>query len=163
MLSLFSHCHISVYAFPLPRSLIIFSPYLLAPLSLNAAGGQTDAHKWSCQSVHCDDNDDEWHGWWLARLPGQIWPNIRQTAPVGYRTVAVQCVTKACWAYWPILGHQLSHYMLAHVNSPVYLVMTIYMIPQWFQFICNNLKSGFCNVRDKMHMHPVASLLDASS
>lgn len=81
----------TVFHYPL-----IFSPHLLVSLSLNAAGGQGDAHKWSCQWVFCDDNDDEWHGWWLARLPGQIWPNVRQTAPVGYRTAVLYCVRKAC-------------------------------------------------------------------
>lgn len=93
---------------------LIFSPHLLVSLSLNAAGGQTDARKWSCQWVHCDDNDDEWHGWWLARLPGQIWPNIRQTAPVDYRKVPVQCVTRPAGL---ILTHFGSSIFSLHVGT----------------------------------------------
>lgn len=110
-IEIFLFMFFSFHALPLS---LIFYPHLLVSLFLNAVGGQTDARKRSCQLVHCDDNDDKWHGWWLARLPGQIWPNIRQTAPVDYRKVAVQCVTRHVG---PILTHFGSSTFSLHVGT----------------------------------------------
>lgn len=44
---------------------------------------------------HSDGSDDVWHGWWLVRRTGQMWPTARQTAAVGYSRVAVNGAMEA--------------------------------------------------------------------